>query len=269
MPRTILITGCSKGFGKLFALTLARAGYQIAATSRDLSRMQELVEIAQKENLPIKTYQLDVTNFESINPAVTKIQQELGRVDVLINNAGYGLYSLIESVTPQEIEEQFRTNVFGLVAVTQAVIPIMKQQKSGHIINISSAAAGGVFPAMGLYSASKWAVEAISEGLHFELKGQNIKISIVQPGPYHTEFGQSAVYNTKATDSAFEERKTKLQAPFKGQPQEVADLVLKIVKSKKPKLRYPAGFGARLVFFLRKVLPERWFIKLQERVLGM
>ena len=268
MSKTVLITGCSKGFGYLFALHLARAGFQVAATSRNISRMQELATIAKQESLPIRCYECDVTKPKTIDQTLSRVKHDFGQIDILINNAGYGLYAFIEHATPQEVEDHFKTNVYGLVAVSQAVIPLMKKQQSGHIINISSAAAGGIFPAMGVYAASKWAVEAISEALYFELKPAGIQVSLIQPGPYYTDFGKSSVRNQKL-DIRFDQKKQKLQAPFKGNPEEVANLVVKVAKSRRPKLRYPVGNAARLVFFLRKSLPHDWFIKLQEKVLGI
>ncbi|MFH1429243.1 MAG: SDR family oxidoreductase [Candidatus Margulisiibacteriota bacterium] len=267
--KTILITGCSKGFGYLFALSLARAGFQVAATSRSLSRMQELADTANKEKLPIKFYELDVTISESIKNAIKHIVQDFNHIDVLINNAGYGLVSHVEHVSPREIKDQFDTNVFGLVEVSQAVIPFMKENRSGHIINISSAAAAIVLPSMGIYAASKWAVEAISEAMYLELRPDNINISLIEPGPYHTSFGASSVRNENMEINSWQKQKKKLQGPFFREPQEVADLVVRIVKSRQPRLRYAPGLPAKLGFFVRKILPQELFIRIEDFLIRM
>jgi NAD(P)-dependent dehydrogenase (short-subunit alcohol dehydrogenase family) len=270
MPKVILITGCSKGFGQLFALDLARAGHTVAATSRSLERMDDIQQKTAAEHLPIHFYELDVTRPETIIKTVSEVVRDLGRIDVLINNAGYGLFAFIEHATPEEIKAQFETNVFGLIRVTQEVLPIMRRQGSGHIINISSAAVGGVSPMMGYYAASKWAVEALSEAMHLELKRSGIRTSIIQPGPYFTAFGESAVHDpkTKVIESLQPSRK-RLQDRFLKDPQEVSDLVLKVVNSKRPKLRYSSGFAAKMIFFMRKILPGEWFIKLEGLLLAL
>jgi short-subunit dehydrogenase len=270
MPKVILVTGCSKGFGRLFALDLARAGHIVAATSRSLERMSGLRQKAAAEHLPIHLYELDVTRPETIIKTVSEVVRDHGRIDVLINNAGYGFFAFIEHGTPEEIKDQFETNVFGLVRITQEVLPIMRRQGSGHIINISSLAAGGVTPMMGFYAASKWAVEALSEAMHLELKRSGIKVSIIQPGPYHTAFGESAIHDprTKMLEG-LNKGKKRLQDRFLKDPQEVSGLLLKVVQSKRPKLRYPAGFAAKAIFFMRKILPGEWFIKLEELLLAL
>ncbi|MFC1478232.1 SDR family oxidoreductase [Candidatus Margulisiibacteriota bacterium] len=266
--KTILITGCSKGFGYLFAITLAKAGFSVAATSRSLDRMQKLADASEKDNLPIKLYELDVTESVSINKTVEQIIQDFGHIDVLINNAGYGLVSRVEHAAPREVKDQFNTNVFGLVELSQTVIPYMKEQGSGHIINISSAAAAVVFPSMGLYAASKWAVEAISEAMYFELRPHDINITLIEPGPYHTEFGNSSVRNQELEVSGWEKQKQKLQGPFFRDPQEVADLVLKVVRRKRPRLRYAPGLPAKLGFLVRKLLPQELFIRIEEFIIN-
>ncbi len=267
MDKVVLITGCSKGFGHLFARDLARAGFKVAATSRSMSRMQGLAHEIEQEKLSIKLYELDVTKTETIDRTIADVMRDFGHIDVLINNAGYGLMAFIEVCTSEEMKAQFETNVFGLIQVTQKVIPLMRKQGSGHIINISSAAAGGVAPTMGFYAASKWAVEALSEAMYFELQNSNIKISLVEPGPYHTHFGDSSIHNKQTELLAKIGQKKRLQDHFIKDPQEVSDLVIKVVKSKRPKLRYPVGRTAKLIFLLRKLLPAEWFIKLEATLL--
>jgi len=268
--KTILITGCSKGFGFLFARDLARAGYRVAATSRSLARMHDLAALAQAERLPIELFELDVTDAASIGRGVSAVIARFGHIDVLINNAGYGLFAFFEHATPEEVRAQFDTNVFGLVQVTQAVLPHMRKAGQGHIINISSAAAGGVTPMMGFYAATKWAVEALSEAMHFELKRAGITISMVEPGPFHTGFGSSARRNPKTElVERVAAKKKRLQDHFIKDPQEVSDLVVRIVKTRRPQLRYPAGFSSKLIFFLRKILPGAWFIALEDLLLHL
>lgn len=266
-PRVILITGSSKGFGFLFARDLARAGHRVAATARELSRLQELATLAGTEKLPINFYVLDVTRPETITTCINEVLRDHGRIDVLINNAGYGYISCFEFGSLRDIQCQFDTNVFGLTRVTQAVLPTMRRQHSGHIINISSAAVAGVAPTMGYYAASKWAVDALSEAMHFELKNSGIKISIICPGPYKTKFGDSMQFEPRT--QAILGTGKRLQDHFLKEPQEVSDLVVKVVNSKRPKLRYVVGLAAKLIFFARKVLPGGIFIKLEEFLLRL
>ncbi|MFA5927859.1 MAG: SDR family oxidoreductase [Candidatus Margulisiibacteriota bacterium] len=266
LRKVALITGCSKGFGYMFALKLARAGYQVVATGRVMLRMQALKDQAVKEGLAIDLLELDVNRLETIGAVVGFIVEKYGRIDVLVNNAGYGLYAFFEDAQVREVQDMFQTNVFGLIAVTQAVLPIMKQQHGGHIVNISSAAVAGVLPMMGFYSATKWAVEAISEALYYELAKEQIKVSLIQPGPFKTEFSKSAVWNadTENKDSA----KMRLHPPFKEDPEKVAELLLKIVQNKSPKLRYPVGYVAKAVFMLRKIFPQESFVRVQRWLLS-
>ena len=263
MRNVILITGCSKGFGYLFALTLARAGYQVVATSRALSRMQDLQAQALREALPLDCLEMDVTRPDMIRSATQKILHRYGKIDVLVNNAGYGLYAYIEDASPEEINALFQTNVMGLIAVSQAVIPIMKAQHSGRIINISSAAVGAVLPTMGFYAATKWAVEAISEAMVLELNRFGIAISVIQPGPFRTAFSDAAIRNPRTHEQGGGALHAKMHLLPKENPQKVADLLLRIVQSRRPRFHYSIGATARLVFALRKLLPDSWFLKIE------
>lgn len=226
--------------------------------------MQDLRALSRSESLPIELFELDVTDAGSIARGVAAVIARFGHIDVLINNAGYGLFAFFEHATPEEVRAQFDTNVFGLVQVTQAVLPHMRKAGKGHIINISSAAAGGVTPMMGFYAASKWAVEALSEAMYFELKRAGITISVIEPGPFHTAFGASAHRNPK-TDMVerIAAKKKRLQDHFIKDPQEVSALVVRVVKSAHPKFRYPAGISAKMIFLLRKILPGSWFLALE------
>ncbi|HEY9623948.1 MAG TPA: oxidoreductase [Crinalium sp.] len=188
--RVWLITGSSTGFGRALAKAALAQGDRVIATARKVSQIQDL---EQKYPQTAKTVRLDVTDQASIQMAVQKGLEAFGRIDVLVNNAGYPLLGAIEEVSDQQIRDQFETNFFGLLHVTRAVIPILKQQGTGHILNLSSLGGRLTVPAMGLYHASKFAVEGLSESLAYELKPFGIKVTIVEPGGFNTDFADRSL----------------------------------------------------------------------------
>src|SRR4051812_18672370 len=191
MSRTIFITGASRGFGKIWAEAFLKRGDLVAATARDLSHLDGLVQQYGDKVLPI---QLDVNDRKAGFAAIHKAKEYFSHVDVLINNAGYGLFGAIEEATEQEARDQFETNVFGLLWMTQAIIPVMRDQGHGHIVQVSSFAGHTAAPIISIYIASKWAVEGLSESLAAEVKGFGIKVSLVEPNAFGTDWsGDSAV----------------------------------------------------------------------------
>src|SRR5262245_51387456 len=189
MSRTVLITGSSSGFGQLTALTLARRGDQVFATLRDLDSpgAKLLREAAASEQLPLTVHRLDVTDPASVQAAV----EAVGRVDVLVNNAGFGYRGPIDALTDQELRDQFDTNVIGVARMVRAVVPGMREQGSGTIVNLSSVVGTVTIPFDGAYSASKHALEAISKAMRFELAPYGIKVFVVAPGVFATSFGSN------------------------------------------------------------------------------
>ncbi len=187
--KTILITGSSNGFGYLTALTLARKGYNVWATMRDSngknkSKKEELEAIAIEENIAITVAELDVTSDTSTNTLLDRIRKEANGLDVLINNAGVMYVGITEAYSLEQVKEQFDTNFFGIVRTSKAFLPLLKKSSDGLILNISSLAGRLVFPYFGIYCASKFALEAYSEALKYELKPLGIDVSVIEPGPY-------------------------------------------------------------------------------------
>lgn len=194
MPRTILITGCSSGFGRLAALTLARRGDRVFATLRDLDSpgAKLLREAAETEQLPLTVHRLDVTDPASVAAAVDEMRQDGGRIDVLVNNAGFAYRGPIDALADEELRQQFDTNVIGVARMVRAVLPAMREQGAGTIVNVSSVMGAVTYPFEGAYSASKHALDAMSEAMRFELAPYGIKVFVVAPGVFATSFGANA-----------------------------------------------------------------------------
>ena len=189
--KNVVITGSSSGFGYLTTLTLARKGYKVWATMRNsetknASKKEELLNIAEKENLSISVLDMDVNSDDSVNAAIQIIAEEDGRIDHLVNNAGYMFVGITEAYSLQQAKDQFETNFFGILRTTKAVLPYMRKQKEGLIVNVTSLAGRLSFPYFGIYCASKHAVEAYSEALRYELAPFGVEVSIVEPGPFGT-----------------------------------------------------------------------------------
>ena len=240
-PKVFLITGASRGFGKLWAEAFLKRGDKVATTARNLDHLDDLVEKYGDAVLPIK---LDVNSREQSIEAVKKAKDHFGRIDVLINNAGYGLFGAIEETTEQEAREQIETNFFGVLWTSQAVLPIMRAQKSGHIIQVSSFLGLVTLPVLGLYNASKFAVEGLSETLASEMAGFGIKVSLIEPNGYSTDWAGASAIQTKPTQTyaplkkAFSEGAT---PDSWGKPEATIDAVIKLVDSANPPLRLLLG----------------------------
>jgi NAD(P)-dependent dehydrogenase (short-subunit alcohol dehydrogenase family) len=254
----VLITGASTGFGRLIAETLARNGYWVYATMRGTAGKnaraeQELRELAARESLWLRALEMDVTSDASVEAAVNAAIAEAGRIDVVVNNAGYGLMGVTEAVTIEQAQRIMDTNFMGVVRVNRAVLPQMRRQKSGLLIHISSGAGRIVVPSMGFYCASKWALEALAETYRYELAPQGIDSVIIQPGAYPT-----AVFNNmeRAADQSrtdtygavngIADQVIGLLSPGRRSPQEIADAVLQTIETPlgQRRLRQRLGGGA-------------------------
>jgi NAD(P)-dependent dehydrogenase (short-subunit alcohol dehydrogenase family) len=245
-----LVTGSSSGIGYETSLALARDGFLTFATMRNLNKAEDIKSATTKESLPIRTKQLDVTDDMSVKNAVQTISSETGgRIDVLVNNAGYVLSGAFEDLAIDEIKTQYETNFFGLIRTTQAVLPIMREQKSGIIVNISSGAGRFGYPGHSAYISTKFAVEGLSESISYELEPFGIKVVIVEPGVIMTNIVNTMVVARKSQDpnSAYSRMMQKMANTFKGlmknssSPDLVANVVLKAVKDENPNFRYLAG----------------------------
>ena len=250
--QVVLITGASTGFGRLIAETLARHGYIVFATMRDpqgknAKNARELLALAERESLELFTLELDVTSEASVENAVRAAVGQAGRIDVAVNNAGYGLSGLAESVTLAQAQQIMDTNFMGCQRVNRAVLPHMRRQRSGLLMHISSGAGRIVVPAFGFYCASKFAMEALAESYHYELASQGIESVIVQPGTYRTAVFGNMVFaadtersNTYGPAKDMPQKIDGVFASVAGDAQELVDAILRIVETPagQKKLRY-------------------------------
>lgn len=190
--KTWFITGASRGFGRVWAQAALERGDRVAMSARNPQALTELAEAYGDRALPLT---LDVTDRQAVFAAVDQVVEYFGTLDVVVNNAGYGLFGMVEETTEQQARAQLETNFFGALWVTQAVLPVLRRQGSGHILQVSSIGGIAAFPTLGLYNASKWAVEGLSEALAAELAPLGVKVTILEPGPYGTDWsGASAVH---------------------------------------------------------------------------
>ncbi len=272
--QVVLITGSSTGFGRLFTNTLARKGHTVFATMRDpggrnAKNASEIRALAEKDSLPIHVLEMDVTDDASVERAVDAAVAKAGRIDVAINNAGYYLSGLEETVTTEQAQRLMDTNFLGPVRVNRAVLPHMRRQRSGVLVHISSGAGRVVLPSAGFYCASKFALEALAEAYSYELAAQGIESVIVQPGQYETPvFGNTVRGADEArtnTYGAVNEIPAKVNAALSstaGNAQEVADLVLRIIETPagEKKLRYfvsPQDFGVDEINAVSKQVQDK------------
>lgn len=247
--KVAVITGSSSGIGLETALTLARKGFLTYATMRNLAKNDNIKTVADKDHLPIRIVQLDVTDDTSVNNAVQSIIKETGRIDILVNNAGYALSGAFEDLSLEEIKNQYDTNFYGIIRTTQAVLPIMRKQRSGRIINISSGLGLFGFPGMSAYSSTKFAMEGLSESMAYELDQFGIKVILIEPGVIRTNISNSIVIAKKAQDSSspYSQMMQKMDNNFKkftenaSSAEVVANIVMEAATSEKPHLRYLAG----------------------------
>lgn len=266
-PKVILITGTSSGFGLATATYLASQGHHVIATMRDLNRKAPLVEEVKRINKDIDIFQLDVTDKNSIRKTVREVAAKYGYIDVLVNNAGFGLGGFFEDLSDEEIRKQMETNFFGVQNVTREVIPLMRQRRQGTIIMLSSVAGLSASPCFGAYNASKWALEGFSESLRHEMKFWGINVAMVNPGTYKTKiFYENAKYaaNFKnplspyATVSDFLEKKVKNYVDGCNKDiQEIPRLIEKIIDSRNPAFHNIPDLETKILFTLRRILPLR------------
>jgi NAD(P)-dependent dehydrogenase (short-subunit alcohol dehydrogenase family) len=272
--KVVLITGCSSGFGLHTAAHLASKGYKVVATMRNLAKQNELLSEVQRRKSQVDVLQLDVTNRSSIEKAINQIAVNYGHVDVLINNAGYAIGGFFEDLTEGEIREIMETNFFGVQAVTRETIPLMRHRKQGKIINISSVSGFSTSPAFSAYNASKWALEAFSESLRYELKFFGIDVLLIEPGTYKTKifFENSRLASRYDNPQSpyypiSQHIKRKVEeyvADCHKDIEEVPRLVEKLIKAKNPSFRNIPDIESKILYVLRKVLPfsvYSWMIR--------
>ena len=256
------ITGTSKGFGRVWAEAALARGDRVAASARDIKTLAALVE---RYGDRVAALTLDVTDKAAVQASIIEAHSRFGRLDVVINNAGYGLFGAIEEVSESEAREQLETNLFGALWVTQAVLPIMRAQGSGHIIQVSSIGGVNAFPTIGLYHASKWGLEGFSQSLAAEVAGFGIKVTIIEPGGFATDWGGTSAKRAKQLP-AYDGARAAIAAfrsnSVRGNPDATGPAILKIVDAKDPPLRIFFGSGGlpmtRAEYARRMAVWERW-----------
>ncbi len=266
-----LITGSSSGIGFETALHLARSGFKTYASMRNLEKSKNITQVAKEEKLPLQVVRLDVNDDISVKQAIDKIvAAEDQRIDVLVNNAGYGLLGALEDLSIEEIKAQFETNFFGVIRVTQKVLPIMRKQKSGTIVNISSVGGRIGIPSLSAYHGTKFALEGLSESISYELEPFGIKVVLVEPGFIRTNIMNSSMIAKKAVDpnSPYFSLTQQLERSFKSAmentsasspPEEVAKVVLQAITSDGPKLRYTVGNDAASIIEAKTTMSDTEF----------
>jgi NAD(P)-dependent dehydrogenase (short-subunit alcohol dehydrogenase family) len=264
--KAVLVTGCSSGIGRATAEHLAGKGWTVYATAR---RLESIAELEQKG---CRTLALDVNDEASMAAAVGAVEEAEGAVGVLVNNAGYSQSGAVEDVSLGDVRRQFETNVFGLVRMCQLALPGMRRQRWGKIVNVSSMGGKLVFPGGGFYHATKFAVEALSDALRFEVKGFGVDVMIIEPGLIKTSFGDTAAHGVgeatstegpyaefnaavaKATAEAYEDGGL---AKLGGGPETVARAIERAITKRRPKTRYKVTPSARMALAIRRLLPDR------------
>ena len=259
MEKVAVVTGASSGIGFETALALAKEGYYTYATMRDTKKSDKIKELGQKDNLKIDVLELDVDDEDSVKTAMKKILDEKQRVDVIVNNAGWGLWGCVEDVSVDEFKAQFETNFFSIIRLIQEVGPAMRKQGSGKIVNISSVAGRIGFPASPAYISSKFALEGLSESLRLEMSPFGIDVIIIEPGVIKTNFLNPVKLAKKSeSDTAYSDITAKVVSGVKmmaemGTPaKEVADTIVKAVKDDKPLPRYIVGNDASMFLEAKK-----------------
>jgi|SRR5579862_4200135 len=272
MPEKIaIVTGASSGFGLLTSIELAKSGFRVVATMRDLGRRARLDEAVAAAGFTaaIDVRELDVTKFQMIPTFVDAVLRHYGRVDVLVNNAGFAVAGFAEDIKLDELRLQFETNFFGVVAMTKAVLPAMRQQHFGHIIQLSSIGGLNGSVTVSSYSASKHALEGWSESLRLEVNALGIKVVLVEPGAFETGiWTRGAVMGeqaTKPTSLNFQRSlrmRDRVQKIPKADPVTVARLIAQIAQDPNPKLRYLVGKDAKIQLAMKRILPWKWYEKI-------
>lgn len=280
---TVLVTGATDGLGRATAQLLAREGYRIFAAGRNAEKRAQLESEARRANLPLEVLEMDVTDDRSVDRAWSAIQEKTGAVDVLVNSAGIAIVAPMEEISLSDLREQFETNYFGVVRVTQRALPGMRRRGRGRIINLSSVAGKFSSPLFGPYSSSKHALEAISDAMRVELAPFGIEVVLIEPGYIPSGMNQaasalSAAYVAKAESSPYaplyrgflNSWKNTISAP-KHTPEDCARVILQAIRAARPRARYPVAQTARVVIpmLMKRFFPDRWLDRMMLKRLGL
>jgi NAD(P)-dependent dehydrogenase (short-subunit alcohol dehydrogenase family) len=267
--KVAVVTGSSSGIGFETSLLLARNDYYTYATMRNIDKSHKIKDTAKQDNLPLEVLQLDVNDEKSVKNAFAKIIEDKQRVDLLINNAGYDVMGPVEELSLDDFKSQFETNFFGLIRVTKEVIPIMRSQNKGTIVNVSSIGGRIGFPLNSAYQSSKFALEGFSESMRYELEEFGINVILVEPGVIKTNFFENIKVNENSAkktspyaplmQKGYEGWKPMLEGSSSSSPQDVAEVILKAVKSNDPEIRYLVGNDAVSLIEKRKNMTDKEF----------
>ena len=267
MNKVILITGASSGIGRETAKLFQIKNWRVAATMREPEKSEDLQRIAD-----VETFRLDVTDTDSIKQAIADVLEKFGRIDAVLNNAGYGLLGAFEAATPEQIERQFQTNVFGVMNVTREILPYFREQKQGIIANVASVGGRMTFPFSSLYNATKWAVEGFSESLQYELEQFNIRVKIIEPGPIKTDFYDRSQEVTRkegltAYDYFIDRALPNMKKVGESSPDGslVAETIYEALTDGSKKMRY--GVNTKGILTARKLLPDWAFFRIIKGVI--
>lgn len=271
--KVAIVTGSSSGIGFETSVLLARNGFHTYATVRNLDKSKSLIDIAKKDSLLIDVVELDVSNDKSVKDAINKVLSENKRIDVVVNNAGYALVGSFEDLSMDEIKSQFETNFFGAIRVIQAVLPTMRNQRNGRIVNVSSMGGRIAIPLDSAYHGTKFALEGLCESLQYEVEQFGIKIIIIEPGAIKSNFFNNLKMASKAQrpESPYTQMMQKLNAGFSfilenaPHPVEVAKVILVAVSSEDPQLRYTVGDDAAMIMQAKRTMSDREFMNLMKK----
>ena len=262
----VLITGCSSGHGEALAKLFIKNGYPTYASARKLESIEEL------KKLGCETLQIDVTDYDTIHKAVKTIEHTHGSVGILVNNAAIGIMSAMETIPLEEVKRQYETNVFGLLAITQAVLPAMRKEGKGRIINIGSSGGEFTTPGGGIYQATKYALTSMNDAMRAELEPFGIYVSMIQPGAIASKFAQNGAVLGYKEEGPYQElmlginkitsAAVKKGAPGTWTPEQVAKVSFKAATKRKPRARYRPGFVAKALIYTRLMLPYRMWDKM-------
>lgn len=279
--KSIFVTGATDGLGRATAIMLAEEGYRVFAAGRDAQKRAALEQFAEEHELPLETLPLDVTRDDSVKEAVSEAERRAGPIDVLVNNAGIAIAAVMEEISVADLRKQFETNIFGVIRVTQRILPGMRERRRGRIVNMSSIAGHVSNPLMGPYSASKHALEAISDATRLELASFGIRVVLIEPGIIPTNINRagaelSSQYLTNAAESpyapvyfGFLRTWQKRVAAAKATPEDCARIILKAVRAESPRPRYRVTRDAKITMLMRWLLSDRQLDRLTLRMLGL
>lgn len=263
--RPVIITGASSGIGLATAVHLARKGFRALAASRSLTRLDPLIETANSESLPITPYELDPNDSDSVNDTVARMEKEHGPIFGLVNNAGYGLRGCMEDLSMQELRDQFETNLFGALRMSQALLPGMRKAGAGRIVDVGSVMGLLAAPDMGAYSASKHALKAMNAAMRMETAKFGVKVVLVEPGLFRSNFSGNQVTAAKSLDldspyrayASVPQKNPRTKIRWGGDPFKVARVIHKAITSRWPAPRYSVGPDARLGALAARLAPDR------------